>query len=184
MLKKILIGLVIVLLVVGVGVYYWMSSNQAFEKVTVSEMNVGPLTFVYTAHKGEYSKISGDMMMLSQKISKYNCDLNKGFAIFYDNPQVTKKDDLRSDVGFLLEGKDANKMNEIMKTTKVRWIGPKRYVTATFPLKSNMSYMIGAIKVYPELMKYMTIKGYKATPSFEMYDIQAKMILYGCEIKR
>jgi DNA gyrase inhibitor GyrI len=184
MVKKILIGVVIVLVAAGVGVYYWMSTHQAFEKVTISEMNVGPLTFVYTTHKGEYSKISGDMMMLSQKISKYNCDLNKGFAIFYDNPQVTKKSELRSDVGFLLEGKDANKMNEIMKTTKVRWIGPKRYVTATFPIKDNMSYMIGAIKVYPELMKYMTAKGYKGAPSFEMYDTQAKVILYGIEIKK
>jgi DNA gyrase inhibitor GyrI len=185
MLKKILIGIVVVLLVAGCGVYYWMSNNQMFEKVTVSEMNVGPLTFVYTTHKGDYSKISADMMALSQKVqSKYDCTLTKGFAIFYDDPKVVAKSALRSDVGFLLEGKDASKMNEIMKSTKVRWIGPKNYVTATFPIKNNMSYMVGAIKVYPELSKYMAAKGYKMAPSFEMYDMNAKVILYGMEIKK
>lgn len=185
MIKKILIGIVVVVLLTGAAAYWWASGNDVFYKVTVSEKQMGPLTFVYMVRKGDYSKIGPDMDMFCKKImDAYDVNPTKGFAFFYDDPKTTKPEDLRSDIGYLLEGADADKMDQIMKATKVRWIGPKNYVIATFPLKGNMSYGIGAMKCYPELGKYMKAKGYKMGPSFEMYDMAAKQITYGFQIVR
>lgn len=185
MIKKILVWIVVIVVIAGAGAYWWARSNDMFYKVTVSERQMGPFTFVYMSRKGDYSKVGPEMATFYSKVSdKYQVSPAKGFAIYYDAPNTVKTEDLRSDIGFLLEGKDANKMDAIMKTTKVRWIGPKNYVTAVFPLKGTASYVIGAIKCYPELSRYMQKKGYKAAPSFELYDMAAKQIIYGFQIVR
>lgn len=185
MIKKILIGLIVIAVILGVVAGIWLYSNNYFYKVTVLEKKLGPLTFVYTSRKGDYSKMGPDMDMFCSKLMKaYNVDPSKGMAFFYDDPKTTKPEDLRSDIGFLLEGSDASKMETIMKTTKVKWIGQKDYVVASFPLKGNISYMIGAIKCYPALAKHIQAKGYKTGQSFEIYDMTAKQIMYGFQIVR
>jgi hypothetical protein len=185
MLKKILTGLVIILAVAGAGVYFFLNSQGFFTKIYVSEKILGPVTFVYTSYQGDYTKVGAPMKAFCAKVQKeYKLSSSKGYAIYYSDPKTTKTADLKSDLGFLLEGKDALKMPAIMKKYHVRWIGPKKYVTATFPIKNDASYMIGALKVYPELGKYMTAKGYKMSPAFEMYDVPAKLITYGFEVKK
>src|SRR5271157_4836532 len=91
-------------------------------------------------------------------------------------PGNVKPEDLRSDVGFLLEGKELSRAGAIMTRIKVRMIGQRNYAVAAFPIKSKMSYMMGAMRVYPVLGKYMQMKGYKMTPAIEIYDTAAKKI--------
>ncbi len=185
MVKKILIGIIAIVVIVVVAAGIWLYMNDYFYGVKVSEEKLGPLTFVYTTHKGDYSKVGPDMMAFYDKIkAKFGVNPTKGMAIYYDNPNTTKSEDLRSDIGYLLEGSDAKKMETIMISTKVRWIGPKDYVVVYFPLKGNASYMIGAMKAYPALSKYIELKGYKSAPSIEIYDTAKKQIVYGFQITR
>jgi hypothetical protein len=51
-------------------------------------------------------------------------------------------------------------------------------VVAEFPLKTSLSYMVGAMKAYPVLSKYIAEKNYKVTSSLEVYDMSAKRIKY------
>ena len=185
MIKRLLIGFVVLAVVIGGAAYWWLGANDYFYKVMVSENKMGPFTFVYMSRNGDYTKIGPDMEMFLGKImNAYKVNPSKGMAFFYDNPKVTKPAEQRSDIGYLLEGQDAKKMDVIMKTTKVKWIGQKDYVVAQFPIKGNLSYAIGAMKCYPELMKYMQTKGYKMTTAFELYDMTAKKTTYGFQIIR
>ncbi len=185
MLKKILIGLVVVVVALAAACSAWLGYMGFFSKINVSENELGPLTIVYVTNKGPYSDISPAMMTVSEKLkADFNVTPSKGIGIYYDDPSKIKPADLRSDIGILLEGKDAAKADVVMKKMKVKIMFRKKYATAEFPIKNNMSYMIGAMKVYPVLMGYIKANGYKMTPAIEIYDIKANKITYACEIKR
>lgn len=185
MLKKILLGVLVVLVVGGVGVLYYFNSVGVFEKITVAEKTMSSMTIVYATHIGSYRSVGPTMMLVADRLEKeFGVKATKGIGIYYDAPGTKPETELKCDVGSILEGKDEVKMAIIMKKMKTRWIGQKSYVVATFPIKNNMSYGIGATKAYPELMKYMKARGYKATPSMEIYDMSAKVITYGFEIKK
>jgi hypothetical protein len=54
-----------------------------------------------------------------------------------------------------------------------------------FPLKNSLSYMIGPMKVYPVIAKYMKDKGYNnEVPMVELYDMMAKKIYYIANITK
>jgi hypothetical protein len=185
MLKKIIIGLIVVLLIAAGCGYYFLSSMGYFMQVKVMESDMGPLTIVYTHHIGDYSKIAPDMMGVYNRLeSEFNIKPLRAIGIFYDNPQTVKTAQLRSDVGFLLDPSDSSSADKIMKKMKVMIKYKKPYVTATFPLKNDMSYVLGVIKVYPEMMKYMSSHGDKMGPSIEIYDRAAKKIIYAFEAKK
>ena len=183
MLKKILIILVILIVIVIVSAAAWLSYMGFFAKVTVIERKMGPLTFVYMPFKGDYAKTVPVFEMVRSKLAKeYNVRNVKGMGIYYSDPKITKKEDLRSDVGCLLERADALRADEIMKKMKVRIMFPKKYCTAEFPMKNQMSIILGIVKVYPEMTKYMKAKGYRQTPAIEIYE--KDRIIYAFEIKK
>jgi hypothetical protein len=56
-------------------------------------------------------------------------------------------------------------------------------VVVEFRAKSMFSYMIGPIKAYPVLNKYLKEKNYTVTTSLEIYDMPNKMIYYVMQYK-
>jgi len=183
MLKKILMVLVILIVIVVVSAAAWLSYMGFFTKVTVIERKMGPLTFVYMPFKGDYAKTVPVFEMVRNKLAKeFNVRNVKGMGIYYSDPKATKKEDLRSDVGCLLERADAIRADEIMKKMKVRIMFPKKYCTAEFPMKNQVSIILGIIKVYPEITGYMKAKGYRQTPAMEIYE--GDRIIYAFEIKK
>jgi len=183
MLKKILRVLVILIVIVVVSVAAWLSYMGFFAKVTVIEKKIGPLTFVYMPFKGDYAKTVPVFEMVRSKLAKeFNVRNVTGMGIYYSDPKTTKTKDLRSDVGCLLERADALRADEIMKKMKVRIMFPKKYCTAEFPMKNQMSIILGIVKVYPEMSRYMKAKGYKMTPAIEIYE--KDRIVYAFEIKK
>jgi hypothetical protein len=183
MLKKILIILVILAVVIVVSAAAWLSYMGFFAKVTVIERKMGPLTFVYMPFKGDYAKTVPVFEAVRNKLAKeFNVRNVEGMGIYYSDPKATKKEALRSDIGCLLERADALRADEIMKRMKVRIMFPKKYCTAEFPIKNQMSIILGIIKVYPEITKYMKTKGYRMTPAMEIYE--KGKIIYAFEIKK
>lgn len=58
-------------------------------------------------------------------------------------------------------------------------------VVIEFPLKNSASYIVGMIKVYPVLKRYLQEKGYNIqVPISELYDMAAKKIFYVVEITK
>jgi len=183
MLKKILMVLVILIVIVAVSAAGWLSYMGFFAKVTVIEKQMGPLTFVYVPFKGDYAKTVPAFEMIRNKLAKeFNITNVKGMGIYYSDPKTTQTKDLKSDVGCLLDRPEALRADEIMKKMRVRIMFPKDYCTAEFPMKNNMSIMLGVMKIYPEMAKYMKAKGYRATPAMEIYE--KDKIIYAFEIKK
>jgi DNA gyrase inhibitor GyrI len=184
MLKKLLIGLVVVIVIIAAAGAGWLSYMGYFAKVEVKEQMLGQLTFVYVPHIGSYATVGADMMNVSARLkSEFGIDSSKGMAIYYNDPSKVKEADLKSDVGCLLEGKDAAKADTVMTRMRVKILYAKRYSTSSFPIKNKMSYMMAAMKLYPALMEHMTANGYKMTPAIEIYDMAAKEITAAFEIK-
>lgn len=183
MLKKMLIVLIILVVIVAVAALSWLSYMGFFSKVAITEKQMGPLTFVYASHRGDYSK-AGPVMdkVYKRLLSEFNVKGSRGMGIYYSDPKTTKTEDLKSEVGCLLERSDESKAGMIMKKMRVRIMFPKEYYTAEFPRKNNMSIILGIIKVYPEMNRYMKAKGYKMTPAIEIYE--KDRIVYAFEIKK
>jgi hypothetical protein len=49
-------------------------------------------------------------------------------------------------------------------------------------MKNQASIILGIIKVYPEMTKYMKAKGYRMAPAMEIYE--GDRIIYAFEIKK
>jgi hypothetical protein len=60
-------------------------------------------------------------------------------------------------VGAVIDSKDASKLGSI-KDIKVKTIAAGNSIVVEFPLKNALSYMIGPMKVYPVITKYMLSK--------------------------
>lgn len=183
MLKKILIVLCILIVIVVVAALSWLSYMGFFSKVTIIERQMGPLTFVYESYRGDYSKVGPVIEKVSDRLeSEFGIKSASAMGIYYSDPGTTKTEDLRSDAGILLDKADAAKADAIMKKMKVRIMFSKKYCTAEFPMKNNLSIILGIIKVYPEMNKYIRAKGYKMTPAIEIYE--KSRIIYAFEIKK
>jgi hypothetical protein len=181
--KKVLLVIGVLVIVIAAGVYFYLSSNGAFIKITVTEKEMGPFYFVYTTHKGDYSKVGPVMTNVFNKLAR-ECNVmgEKGMGIYYNDPKTTKTADLKSEIGCLLYKADEAKADMIMKKMKMRIMYPKMYYLAEFPMKNQASFMLGVVKAYPVLAEYMKAKGYKPTPSLEIYE--KDKIIYAFEIKK
>ncbi|MDR0874503.1 MAG: hypothetical protein LBN27_13735, partial [Prevotellaceae bacterium] len=56
------------------------------------------------------------------------------------------------------------------------------YVVTEFPFKGGMSIMVGLMKVYPALAKYIESQNLKDSPIMEIYDVQNKVVIYRKEV--
>ena len=175
--------LMFVLLIVGFLIYG--ATLGLFEKVTVTVKNVGPYKFVYSEHKGPYMEVGKVMNNVFTSLDKdFGVKAEKGFGIYYDNPKLVKKEDLRSSVGCILE--PAYFVNEEKIKTK---FGVMDYpvtesITAEFPYKNMGSIIVGIAKVYPEFTKYIEANGFGPYESLEIYSMKDKKIYFSMPIKK
>jgi len=141
-----------------------------------------PYTIAYTNFVGPYSKIWPSMDKVYQIISGAGITSYTGIGIYYDNPSVVSWANLKSDVGAVIDTKDISKLasNKDIKITKIA-SGTK--IVVEFPLKNSLSYMVGPMRVYPVIAKYMKEKWYNTqTPMIELYAMTAKKIYYMSDI--
>lgn len=150
-----------------------------FAKIEFTLSQSSAYTLVYDVYIGDYSKMGKitDQIYYDMK-NKYKISPNKGFGIFYDDPKKVKPEKLRSVVGVILENVSDEKILEIRKKYRVEILPASKAIITKFPLKGNLSYALGAIRVYPEMMKYVSEN--KIAPSFpmEIYDLKNEKIIY------
>lgn len=181
---KIIKWIVIVIIILIALAAAYLALMGAFNPIKVEEKVMGPMVVVYTDYKGDYSKVGPVMEKFSDElIDKYKINPAKGIGIYLDNPKQVKSENLRSKLGFILDASDSQKIAAIKKEYKVMTLKKANYATAQFPFKNKLSIIIGVIKVYPQLQRYMQAKNYKMTPALEVYEM-GKTITYAFEIKK
>ena len=181
--KKFLIVLGVLVVIIAVSVLFYCSYIGMFTKINITEQPMGPFYFVYAPYKGDYSKVGPVMDKVRARLeSEFGIKPMRAMGIYYSDPKTVKTEDLKADVGFLLEKSYETLADSIMKKMWVRIMFQKNYVVAEFPMKNKASIMAGIMKVYPEVTKYMRLKGYKSVPAIEIYE--KDKIIYAFEIKQ
>ena len=168
-----------VLFVVIVGVLGILAYSGLFNKVEISKQEVGPYVFAYLEHKGSYYDVNSEMTQVYEGLKAMGVETQLGIGIYYDNPQQVAQEDLRSEVGSIINEADWDKLDQIKQQFKVKKIEKQSSDVAHFEAKTPLSYMIAPLKVYPAFGKYLEAQG-MALPDLgvEIYDVPNKKILY------
>jgi len=170
-----IIAIALVILIVGVYAYY-----GGFEDVKITTSVQGGETMVYEDVIGDYSQ-TGEVSdkVYHSLLNDYQIETYRGFGIFYDNPQTSERSKMRSEVGCIIERADSSQLAQISATLKIKTAPEGNYVVAEFPFKGVMSVMLGIMKVYPAIDKYVAEHNIKTDgPVTEIYDIPAKKVVY------
>jgi len=168
---------VLVILVLVLGGLWGYSGGLS--KVEVMEEQVEPMVMAVKEHKGSYAKTKVPMDEIYKGLLDIGIEAKRGVGLYYDDPAEVEEDDLRSEVGSLIEGDDLQKINLVRERFEVKEVEQMKAMVVEFPIKTMLSYMIGPMKVYPEIERYWMEKGYEeAEYGIEIYDIEGKVIRY------
>lgn len=177
----------IILIVIGalliiLTLYLW--SQGMFACLTAVERTEGGFKVAGMEYTGSYQKAGKFMVDVDNKLKEAGITCTRGFGIYYDDPKTTPAEKCRSFVGNIIEEKDWVRMTELQsKGFRVDSVPAAAAVVVEFPVKSTLSYMIGPMKAYPVLSKYMKEKGYTGTMPLEVYDVAQKKIFYIMQYK-
>ena len=169
----VIVFIIIGLLIVMIGIF------GGFYKVNIQTVNTGGEILVYENVTGSYnqaSKISNKVYY--ELLNNFKIETTKGFGIYYDNPKNMDKNKLRSEVGCIVENIDNDTLEKIDGNFQIKTLPNENYLVAEFPFKGFLSIMIGMIKVYPKMGKYISENGFEDGPIMEIYDVQNKKIIY------
>ncbi|MBT8184270.1 MAG: GyrI-like domain-containing protein [Eudoraea sp.] len=169
--------LLIVFLVFG---YY-----GGFTPVTPVIKQQGGETLVYEKMTGDYAQSPEVSDRVYNKLLReHNITTTRGFGIYYDHPETTDKDQLRADVGCILES-DFEKLEILKSQFEIKEYPKGDYLVAEFPFKGMPSVIIGIMKVYPALNEYLEENGYDPnTPVMEIWDLSKNIIHYRKELQK
>jgi hypothetical protein len=182
--RKFLKWLLIVVVILVLVIVAWLAYLGVFSVPQVTARKIGPYTLVYEDYTGPYSGTGQVISGVYEALKKEGVITFKGFGIYLDNPKDVAPDKLRSQLGCVLEDKDRGRAMELWKKFKVMDWPARDCLVAEFPIRSDLSYMIGPMKAYPELDKAFKAKGYKLGACLELYDLPAKKALYIFQIAK
>ncbi|MCF8054675.1 MAG: GyrI-like domain-containing protein [Deltaproteobacteria bacterium] len=167
--------LILLLIVLGVLSYYGLFTSPAIE-----EKQSGSYLLVYAKHEGDYKQTGKKMDEIYYSLKNvYGIPSTRGFGLYYDDPQVVAKENLRSLVGSIVDDDGQAESTAVKEKYSTKRLDAMPAVIATFPYKGMTSIFIGMLKVYPQLKRYFISKGYdNVNPIMEIYDIQNGKIEY------
>lgn len=168
----------IILVVIVVLILLFVVYMGIFSKVSVEEKKMGPYIYAYVKHTGPYTEVGAPMMELSNKMKEAGFNSVDGIGIYYDDPEKTPKEELRSDIGLIIRIEDMEKVELNKDKFDFSILEEKDYLTAEFQIKNSLSYIIGPMKVYP-LLKEKNLSN--QTKGIEYYDMTNKKIIFMME---
>lgn len=172
-----IILLALILLVVGFLAYSGLFSGAAVE-----EKEVGPYFFIQKERWGDYAKTPVFLDSMKKQLLAEKITPTTAFGIYYDNPKNVKTDSLHSIIGYILETKDTARIVELRrKQFRIEMMGKTKSMVIEFPMRNQLSIMLGIMKAYPAFEKYRNEKNYQAVPSLEIYE--SNKILFTMEVR-
>ncbi len=171
--------IVFVLLILIVLIFVIGAILGIFTKVSVVEKQEGGFKVVGLEYTGPYQQSGKYMKEVTEKLKEAGISDNMGFGIYYDDPKTTPADKCRSYVGAVLDKKEYDKVEQLKtKGFRIDSLAMAPSVIVEFPIKSSLSYMIGAMKAYPAISAFMVERSLKPGLAIELYDMKEKKITY------
>jgi DNA gyrase inhibitor GyrI len=179
MLKKVAKLFFISVFVLVLAIFSFLFYMGAFQKVVVKTEHKGPYTMAYVEHVGSYSKISEPMKEMGEKLADAGFDYSRSVGIYHNDPKSISKDQLRSEIGYIIADGDMDKIEANKDKFNFYTIEEGDYAVTYFPLRNVLSYMFGPWKVYPAFERYFEEKKMTSySASVEIYDTKNKNIIF------
>lgn len=157
----------------------FMAYLGVFSSIKVTEKTTGPYFYVYKEFVGDYTKTGKVFDDVWLTLEKNKIAYHYGIGIYFDNPENTPAEKLRSHCGVSLDKGDIPRALAADKTLKAGEIKQATRAFVAFPIKNFFSYFIGPLKVYPALMEYAKANGYEEmVVGIEVYDNANKLSYY------
>ena len=174
----IILGLVVVI-VAALFIYY-----GGLRRVDFTVAKQGGETLVYVGQVGDYSKSAGPIdKMYYSLLNEEGIETFRGFGIYYDNPRKVEKSRLRSEVGNILEDPDPAVLEKLEGRYNIKTLPEKEYIVTEFPYRGKLSIMMGIMKVYPAMNRFVRENGFDEDGwVMEIYDMPGKKIVYRKEM--
>ncbi|MBN2087648.1 GyrI-like domain-containing protein [Candidatus Peregrinibacteria bacterium] len=174
-----IISIIVFIILLAIGFLGYMG---LFGDINVVEKEVGPYIFAYEDFVGDYAKTGPVFDEINDNLLLNGVETSQGLGIYYDDPEVVMKENLKSRVGAIVSEEQAFQIDGRGLKHKIMTVDKFNAVTVEFPLKNMLSIIIGVKKAYPALSDYMDMKGYKNAPAYEIYDYDKGVILYAFPI--
>lgn len=176
-----------VILLVAAAIMFVVSAllayYGAFAPVVVQQHHMGPLWLVCEKHVGDYAQVKGPMDKVYARLRQRGVETTRGFGLYFDNPQEVSKERLRSLVGCILESDDLGLIDSLRGEFTVLQYPGARSLQVSFPFKGGVSVMVGMLRVYPMLSKYIKDNGLRFVPMMEIYDVPHQEIRYVASVE-
>lgn len=181
---KMVILIIGAVLAVGViGIIIFLGSMGMLGQLAVEKKAMGPYIHVYESFTGPYPETGKVFDKVYNELKAMDVDTTQGLGVYYDDPREVAKEKLRSDCGVVLQEKDQAQLETLKETFKVQTLEQKESIVATFPIKSNLSYMMGPMKAYPALTKYAEQNKLEIIKTYELYDVPNNVILFVANVE-
>ncbi len=167
---KILAVVLVAIAVILGGTYAYMGG---FKTISVDEKPIGPIEVVFTTHRGSYSSIGTSWEKFYEKAlasGLADCDA----LAFYLDPPGIPEENLRSVLACRLDNLDPALQEKLRQAFPTFSLPRTNAVHSSFPFVNFFSYMLGPMKVYPEMQKMMTARNLTAFLGIEVYGIQGQ----------
>ena len=181
MIKRIIMWLIFIAIIGWAALLYY---SGYLIKIVITQQEMWPYTLVYEAYTGDYNTVGPVMDKLyNWLIDDVQIKTDKWFGIYYDDPAVVAKEQLRSDIGVIVDDQYSSELFRLQGKYAVKTRPKQQALVAEFPYQSQLSIIAGVMKVYPELNKYVIANNLQMREVMEIYDRTAKKIFYVMPIK-
>jgi hypothetical protein len=173
----VIIALLLVILIL------FLAYMGVFKSISFEEKEMGPYVFAYQDHTGDYAQSGPVFEAVYETLLEHGIETELGLGIYYDDPAITPKEDLQSKLGSIITREQADEIEKRGIPVSVMTVDKKMSLVTEFPIRNNLSYFIGPMKVYPAMEQYMIKNDYKtAVAGLEIYDMDEKTITIFAEI--
>ncbi len=156
-----------------------------FKKIQFTVQQAGGDVLVFESHTGDYKNVGKVIdKMYYALLNEEKVECFRGFGIYYDNPQKVEKEKLRAEVGNILENPTPEILSQLTPKYNIKTLEEQKFLVAEFPYKNQMSIVMGIMKVYPALNRY--IRNHNLSEDgyvMEIYDVPNKRIIYRKEMR-
>ena len=155
--------LYLIIAIILILVIYFFYSTHFLTPVKVSVESFEKINIAYVPYIGPYNEAYKQNFnienILSQKVSGTDFKKQPCFGIYYDNPQVTPKEKLRSVVGKILpEGLLTDNDRADLKKRGIRFstLNLNKCAVIHYPFDGVTALYAGMMRCYPALNKWLS----------------------------
>lgn len=143
----------VVLAVLAAGLGYM----GLFSPVKVEERDVGPYEFIYVQEETtDFGKIGELTEALGQRLEQAGFTDRRPAQVYYPTGRG-----IQNQIGFVVDRAATREVLNI--DTFYRLISAQRCMTARFPYRNPLSFVLGHLRVEPAFRSYREAKGYAQT---------------------